>query len=167
MTPRHTRVDLRADLHLRDAQRLHAGAGGFAAGHHQLAHAKATRPRAMAAMRALHHGARLFHPQLALHRLDGAGVGRRIHQHRATGQQGRGPGQRLGRHINARRNAQRVTGQAGRPAAMKCSTCRLVASEQLPDTTACSPVAVARALACGEGASPKLAGSQSPRPSPL
>ena len=39
MAPGHAGVDLRADLHLGDGQRLHAGARGFAAGHDQLAHA--------------------------------------------------------------------------------------------------------------------------------
>ena len=39
MAPGHTRVNLRADLHLRHAQRLHTGTRGLATSHHQLAHA--------------------------------------------------------------------------------------------------------------------------------
>ncbi len=55
---------------------------------------------------------------------------------------------------------------AGRPDAMKCCTCRLVASEQLPDTTACRPEAAGSALAADEGAMPKLAGSPIATPEP-
>ena len=55
---------------------------------------------------------------------------------------------------------------AGRPDATKCSTCRLVASEQLPDTTALSPEAAGSALAADEGAMPKLAGSPIATPEP-
>src|SRR5206468_3831466 len=36
MAPRHARIDLRTDLQLRDAQRLHAGTGRLATGNDEL-----------------------------------------------------------------------------------------------------------------------------------
>jgi hypothetical protein len=84
MAPGHARVDLRADLHLRDVQRLHTGARCFATGHHQLAHAPLTSPRAMAASVRSTIAPASLHAQLALDGLDGAAVGGGIHQHRAA-----------------------------------------------------------------------------------
>ena len=55
---------------------------------------------------------------------------------------------------------------AGRPDWIKACTCRLVASEQLPETTACCPTAGGKALAVLEGARPKLPGKPIATPEP-
>jgi hypothetical protein len=117
MTPRHAGVDLRADLHLRDAQRLDARAGGLTASHHELAYAaldQAARDRGDAV---LDHGAGRLHTELRLHRFHRAGLGRRIDQYRPARQQGRRPGQRRSRHIIACRQPQRIRPRrrGGRP----------------------------------------------------
>jgi hypothetical protein len=52
-------------LHLRDAQRLHARAGGFAAGHDELAHAKFDQPARNRGDAALDHGAGRSTPSCA------------------------------------------------------------------------------------------------------
>jgi hypothetical protein len=83
MTPRHAGVDLRADLHLRDAQRLDAGAGGLTTSHHELAHAaldQAARDRA--AMQCSTMAPAASTPSCRLHRFHRAGLGRRIDQYR-------------------------------------------------------------------------------------
>ena len=49
---------------------------------------------------------------------------------------------------------------------MNAGTCRLVASEQLPDTTACKPVAAGKTLAVLDGAMPKLPGKPIATPEP-
>jgi len=68
VAPGHTGVDLWADLHLGDVQRLHARAGGLAAGHDELAHAKFDQPARNRGDTALDHGAGCLHAELRLHR---------------------------------------------------------------------------------------------------
>jgi hypothetical protein len=56
--------------------------------------------------------------------------------------------------------------RAGLPALMKSITCWLVATEQLPDTMACSPCAAGRRAASLLGATPKLPGRPMATPEP-
>ena len=75
MAPGHTGVDLRANLQLANAQRLHAGARGFAARHHQLLHAGFGQRARNGGQRALDQRPRLRHPQARLDGLDRFGRG--------------------------------------------------------------------------------------------
>ena len=110
MAPRHARVDLRSDLHLRDLQRLYTGARGLATGDDQLPHAPFDQPACDRGDGAFDHGAGFCDTELRLHRLHGTGLGGRIDQYRPVREPLLRPGQGRGHDVLARRELYRIDG---------------------------------------------------------
>ena len=95
VAPGHAGINLRADLELADAQRLHTGARGFPACHHQALHPEGHQTLGDAGQGLFHQATRGSCAQPALHLGHCICWCAGVNQHRALRQARRSPGQHL------------------------------------------------------------------------
>ena len=98
ITPRHTRINLWANLHLRNIQSLNASPRSFSARNDPLLHTQLQQALADLRQGRLHPLTRFLAPKLGLHLLQCVGIGGGINENRPFAKQGLSPSQSL-RHL--------------------------------------------------------------------